>query len=164
MVAQAYEEKGFGQLTFDIKNAQVAAEKYLNDITNPWGFLTAIRLCSRLKRRALAHTALECSNLVYMSRAKTGRTESNEFWGNADYKVRQSNMMIQRMLLVWAFCVAMRVRWMNGQPGSSCLRFMRRHLQWIPSPYPGGEIRTIHGFMGSFNARTKKASYWTGDA
>ena len=165
MVAQAYEEQGFGGLTFDIKNAQTVAQEYFNDITNPWGFLTAIRLVARLKKRGLAHTALESSNLIYLCRAKTCRVESNEFCGNADYaKVRYSNMMIQRMLLIWAFCVALRVRWLTEQPGSSCLRFMRSNFQWIPSPYPQGEIRTIHGFMGSFNSRTKKASYWIGDA
>ena len=107
-----------------------------------------------------------CSNMIFMCRAKTGRVVQNGFWGNTSYpKVRATNMMVQRMALVWCFLIACRVRFINEQPGSSCLRFMKSILDWLPASCPSGEkYELCFGSMGAFGSRTVKPSYWIGDA
>ena len=162
-VQKSFQRGGFKALDYDIVNTPAAASKYMFDITDTFVFLTALRFGMRLKVRALAHSAIVCSNLVYLCRAKTERCDTNQFWGNPAFqKVRDANMMIQRMMLVWIVLVCRRVRWMNEQPGSSCLRFIP-HMKHIPSPYGGSETKEVHGFMGSFGSRTQKPTYWSGD-
>ena len=72
-------------------------------------------------------------------------------------------MMAQRTLLLLCYLVCNRTRWMVEQPSSSCSRKFK-HLAWVPGPYPAGDVYAVHGHMGAFGSRTKKPTYWLGDA
>ena len=166
---RAYEEHEFNAIGFDIENIKDPTMKFLQDMNSPMGFCTAVRFALQMKRRSLASLAIVCSNLIFLCRSKTGRDQLNGFWGNLLYaKVRESNCMIQRVIMLATFMVCYGVRWLIEQPQSSVLKNMGSEsnvaLDFIPAPYSGSERRTVQGHMGSFGHANKKASYWVGDA
>ena len=158
-----YETNGFQSDKFEIEDMPEGA-RFVQDILHPYGFLTALRKATKLKKRGMGHVAIVCSNLIFMCRSKTGRSASNNFWGNPLFrKVVDSNCMIQRSIWLIAFMVCAGVRWLVEQPQSSVLRRIPM-FEWIPARYDGGERRLVHGFMGAFGSKTRKPTYWLGDA
>ncbi len=165
---ETFNEHGFMGVGFDIKNAKQSEGgpgAWAQDMMNPWGFLTAVRFGTQMKKCGLSHVAICCSNLVYLCRSKTARAEQNDWWGNGAYeRVRNSNCMIQRTFMLLCFLVCARVRWVLEQPGSSILRRIPL-LQFIPTRWPDrSKQQEVHGHMGPYGAKTRKPTYWLGDA
>ena len=106
------------------------------DINTPVGFIHAVVLMFRLSTSAevgewvIAWFGTQCSNFIWLSRSKTGRSRHNAHGDLSRHNVQRANKMVARTSLLMVLACAFRIIWGLEQPGSSCMVFLH-HLKWI---------------------------------
>ena len=92
-----------------------------NDVNSLVGFLTAVQLCRRLKKGALAHFATVCSTWVWISRSSTKRSVTCPLSEKPTECVKQANKMVGRCTLLMILVMALEGIWILEQPSSSLM-------------------------------------------
>ena len=92
-----------------------------NDVNSLAGFLTAVQLCRRLKKGALAHFATVCSTWVWISRSSTKRSVTCPLSEKPTECVKQANKMVGRCTLLMILVMALEGIWILEQPSSSLM-------------------------------------------
>ena len=120
------------------------------DLLTNKGFITALVWALRLHQFSLTPWGTLCSSWVWMSRSVTQRSSKDVLGDTSRLCVRQGNLMVSRMCLIW-FIVRMRESlYLLEQPSSS---MMFDHPRVSERRALGGTTRT---WMGCFGAPTAK--------
>ena len=99
---------------------EVTTNKHNNVMTDV-GFLRAATLILRLKHGAVLWCGTPCSTWVFMSRGSTRRSATEPLGDEHVEKVRVSNCLVARTVLLTLLAIARGVAWAWEQPISSLM-------------------------------------------
>lgn len=156
-IVSAFRENGMPAEPFDIRNS------WRQDLCNVTGFVTALRLASRLQDGAsLATFATVCSTWVWVSRSSTGRSSNNPHGNTTLGCVRTANLMVARTALLALYLLCRNVRWLLEQPSSSLmsqhsrLRMLQRLGGAGARPFEAAQWGDIFTWLGAFGGEISK--------
>ena len=143
---------GFGALGFEVLEDNVH-----QDMTSALGFIEALLMMLRADFQCFVHWDTCCSNWVWMSRSKTGRSKDTPM-GNVVYgNVAVANLMVSRMCLLQLVAFSRFGIMLLEQPASSIMPLHRRMAQ---SPFK--DMWKVFLHMGSYGAKSAKPTWLYG--
>ena len=135
-------------LSYDVGN-----DAELEDFVSPEGFLMAILWALRVCRFGFANWGTVCSTWVWICRATTQRSRCCPLGNETKLAVKQANLMVSRMALVWHLLRMRQVVILLEQPATS-LMFAHPRLAYVIH----GHMHVVWTWMGAFGASTPKAT------
>ena len=143
---------GFDFATYE-KDDDVEGHQDLCSLT---GFLYALSLAARTKRRGLHSWAPVCSSWVWVNRWTSKRSTSNPLGGDREY-VRTANMMVGRTILIILFAACCDVDFILEQPSDSIMHLHPCFATMLAMSTQGLlKIYEAHLWMGMLGAETPK--------
>ena len=71
-IEQKYNQAGFAAVGIGYEHTRDGPNRGFENMLDSYGYLTALRFATGLKRGGLAHIAVVCGNMVFLCKAKTG--------------------------------------------------------------------------------------------
>ena len=133
-------------------------DNLMEDILQPEGWLTSIKLVRNVRRGGLCHYATVCSTWIYLCRASTSRSTSRPLGDTSLEYVNEANSMCARVAILLVFGSCLLSYMVHEQPHSSVMP-MTKFFLWAKQTIREelqSHWREYFTWLGAFNGPTCK--------